>query len=141
MQTSHTERQIEQKQTHGSGRILKPGPYSIKASLGPSSMEAPPLLYCRHSSPVDILSLSPPPSVSWSTVEQLPPSSSCLPLCHSAAPPCLAPPSIPLHPLLLVSSCIVMTAAVVVYATAKGEKHECVCPCVCLSLSSSPIHS
>lgn len=27
--------------TYGSGRILKPGPYSIKALLGPSSLEAP----------------------------------------------------------------------------------------------------
>lgn len=94
----------EQKQTHGSGRILKPGPYSIKALLGPSSLEAPLLLCCQHSRPVDTLSLSLLLSL-WSSVEQLPAS---LP-----RPACFT---------LVLLSYIVMTAAVVMHATAKARE-------------------
>lgn len=93
MHTSHTETQMEtaeQKQTHGSGRILKPGPYSIKASLGPSSLEDPPSLPPQQPALTSCgypPSLPPPPSVSWSSVEQLPRSPASR-SCHSAAPPC-----------------------------------------------------
>lgn len=93
----------EQKQTHGSGRILKPGPCSIKASLGPSSLEdPPPLLSSQHSGPVDILPLFLlPPSASWSSVEQLP--LCCLPalsLSSPALPASLHRPPSSLHLLL-----------------------------------------
>ena len=131
----------EQKQTHGSGRILKPGPYSIKASLGPSSLEAPlpPLLpaltSCGYTLLLLLLLL--PVSVSWSSVEQLPHSPACR-CCHSAAPPCLLhhhhhhhhPPS-SLHLLLHRYDCSCSNARY-----SKGR----VCPCVCRSAVSSHSH-
>ncbi len=137
MQTSHTDTQMEraeQKRTHGSGRILKPGPCSIKASLGPSSLEAPPsLLCCRLLRPVDVL-LPPPPSLSlvvcWAAS-----SLSCLLLYHSAAPPCL-PHSAILRPPFI-SSCIRNGSHV---HHSKGRE-AWVSPCVCLRLLIFSIHS
>lgn len=116
MHTSHTDTQMEtaeQKQTHGSGRILKPGPYSIKASLGPSSLEDPPppppsLLSSQHSRPVDILPLSLLlplflGHLSSSFLALLPPALDT----QQPRPASLTPPS------SLLSSRIIMTAALV----------------------------
>lgn len=81
------------KQTHGSGRILKSGPCSIKASLGPSSLEEPtPLcpppsdLSDQPSCPVDILPLLLP--LLLLVYSGAASSLLFLPLCCSAAPPC-----------------------------------------------------
>lgn len=120
MQTTHTETQMEtaeQKQTHGSGRILKPGPYSIKASLGPSSLEDPPsLLSCRHSRPVDILPL---PlylgRLLSSFLALLPPAPS---LSSPALPASLHHPPSSLHLLLHRYDC----SGIVMYTTAEEER-------------------
>lgn len=128
----------EQKQTHGSGRILKPGPCSIKASLGPSSLEAPPLLCCRHTHVLWMYSLPLPPFcflvVCWAAS-----SLSCLPLCHSAAPPCLPRSTTVLPPLSISSLHRYDCSGVVMCATAEGRGARA-CPCVCPSPLSSPIH-
>ncbi len=143
MQTCCTETQretAEQKQTHGSGRILKPGPYSIKASLGPSSLEAPPLLCCRLSRPVDILSLSLflllPLFLGRLLSSFLTPLPPALSLSSPALPASLYhPPSSSLHLLLHRYDC----SGCNVRSSKGGEAW--VCPRVCLRLSSSPIHS
>lgn len=110
MHTSHTDTQMEtaeQKQTHGSGRILKPGPYSIKASLGPSSLEdPPPRLPPSSAASTHVLwisSLSPSSSLCFLVICRAASSLSCLPLLTLSSPALPAslhhPPSSPLASL------------------------------------------
>lgn len=101
---------------------------------GPIQSGSSPLLLilcCRHSRPVDSLSLSPPPpSVSQSSTERLPPSPASRSVTQQPRPASLH------HPPLYISSSIAKAAAVVVvYATAKGGgRHECLCASACCHL-------